>query len=216
MGNLDFAVHPAFGLQAQSDDQNTSSPAFSIPAGAENHREVIRWTYSGDLPGGPDGFGGVGELAELKLISVAPHMHYAGVDMQVSIDRPEPEEAACAPGSLSGFFSCASSAGCLETSDAINCIQRDCASEWAALSLTCWGCAHRVFTNQGSQAEAIAQISACERAEAERQDLAQPANECLVSAPKYDFEWQRSYVYDVALDDLPRFYAWRCLNHWLQ
>ena len=31
----------------------------------------------------------------------------------------------------------------------------------------------------------------------------EPARECLVSAPKYNFEWQRAYAYDVPLDKLP-------------
>ena len=205
MGNLDFTIHPAFGLQAQTEDQNTQSPEFVIPANAENHREVIRWTYAGDLPGGPDGSGGVGALNELKLISIAPHMHYAGVDMQVHIDRPAPEEAACEPGSLSAFFTCANSAGCLDSNDTVACIQSECSSQWDALSLTCWGCAHRVFTAGGSQVESIAQIAACERKELIRSTLAQPTNECLVSAPMYDFEWQRSYAYDVPIEDLPSF-----------
>jgi hypothetical protein len=30
-----------------------------------------------------------------------------------------------------------------------------------------------------------------------------PANECLLSAPKYDFNWQRGYTYDQSFDDLP-------------
>ena len=33
----------------------------------------------------------------------------------------------------------------------------------------------------------------------------EPAEECLVSAPRYDFEWQRAYAYDVPLDELPTF-----------
>ena len=33
----------------------------------------------------------------------------------------------------------------------------------------------------------------------------EPARECLVSAPKYNFEWQRAYAYDVAIEDLPTF-----------
>jgi hypothetical protein len=133
-------------------------------------------------------------------------MHYAGVDMKVHIDRPTYGDAACEPGSLNGFFGCAQSEECLETDDPIECIKTSCTDEWDSLSLTCWGCAHRVFTGDYGIAEAIAEINACERPEEARMSMAEePARECLVSAPKYNFEWQRAYAYDVPIEDLPTF-----------
>jgi len=134
-------------------------------------------------------------------------MHYAGVDMKVYIDRPDPMAGACEPGSLTGFFACANGAGCLEGDDALGCIQRDCAEQWSALSLSCWGCAHRVFTAPGERTEAIAQIASCERPEPDRVSLVadEPTHECLVSAPRYSFEWQRAYRYDAPLEELPTF-----------
>ena len=35
------------------------------------------------------------------------------------------------------------------------------------------------------------------------QDVA-PETECLVQTPHWDFNWQRSYVYDAAIEDLPQ------------
>jgi hypothetical protein len=205
MGNIGFHIHPGFGLQASDTDLDANDPEFVIPAGESDHHEVLRWTYTGNLPGGPDGLGGVDELHELKLLSVAPHMHYAGVNMEVSIERPALGDPACTPGSLSAFFTCANAKGCLDSDDGLSCLQTECQAEWDSLSLTCWGCAQQVFTMSGGQAEAIAQISACERPDESRMINPQPTNECLVSAPKYDFEWQRSYFYDVPLAELPTF-----------
>lgn len=204
MGNFGFTVHPGLGLQPDATEQQDGSrPRFVIPAGADEHYELLRWTYSGDLPGTFDG-GGADGLNRLKLLSVSPHMHYAGVDMRVSIDRPAYGEAACESGTLNNFFGCANREGCLSEENAIACLQDKCADEWSQLSLTCWGCAQGVFVGDGGIPEAIARINACEQpSEARMSFPEEPARECLVSAPKYNFEWQRAYAYDVPLDKLP-------------
>ncbi|HLU66897.1 MAG TPA: hypothetical protein VKZ63_11515, partial [Kofleriaceae bacterium] len=31
----------------------------------------------------------------------------------------------------------------------------------------------------------------------------EPADECLIKVPRWDFEWQRTYLYDAAIDELP-------------
>jgi hypothetical protein len=206
MGNFNFTVHPALGLQPDSEEiESSSDPEFIIPSGSEEHRELLRWTYTGELPGTFEG-GGSSGLQRLKLLSAAPHMHYAGVDMRVSIDRPSYGEAACEAGSLNGFFGCANREGCLQDDEPLTCLKTACEAEWARLSLSCWGCAHRVFTGGGDTAQALAQINACERPEESRMSgPEEPTRECLVSAPKYSFEWQRAYSYDVPLDELPTF-----------
>lgn len=206
MGNLDFTIHPALGLQPSPEDVDAGlDPSFVIPAGAQDHVETIRWTYSGNLPGGLDG-GGPEGLNQLRLLSISPHMHYAGVGMEVHLDRPAPGEGACAPGSLTGFFACAASQGCLDSENPLECFQEKCTPQWDNLSLSCWGCAHQVFVSDAPRDEATAMISACERPDMTREALSgEPANECLVSAPRYDFEWQRSYRYDVEISELPTF-----------
>lgn len=35
-------------------------------------------------------------------------------------------------------------------------------------------------------------------------DADEPANECLLQTPRWDFNWQRTYSFDAALDDVPR------------
>ena len=50
MGNFGFTVHPGLGLQPDATEQQDGSrPRFVIPAGADEHYELLRWTYSGDL-----------------------------------------------------------------------------------------------------------------------------------------------------------------------
>jgi hypothetical protein len=134
-------------------------------------------------------------------------MHYAGVDMKVYIDRPDPTRGACEQGMLSGFFSCANGAGCFEDDDALGCMKSSCEEQWDAMTLSCWGCAQRVFTGADDMGAAIAPIGACERPEEARMSLVadEPLRECLISTPRYTFEWQRAYRYDVPREELPTF-----------
>lgn len=60
------------GLQPGEDD--AGSPEFRIPAGKARHTEVIRWPVPEGTP-------------EVGLFLVAPHMHLAGVEMKVRIER---------------------------------------------------------------------------------------------------------------------------------
>ena len=213
MGNFEFNAHPGLGLQPDPKEEiEGSRPEFVIPSGAEEHYELLRWTYTGDLPGTFDG-GGAAGLERVRLLSATPHMHYAGVDMRVSINRPEYGEAACETGSLTEFFGCATREGCLESDQALGCLRTQCDEEWDRLTVTCWGCAHRVLVGGGGVSAALAQIQACERPEESRMSAPEePARECLVSAPKYNFEWQRSYAYDVPIEELPTFMPGDVLN----
>jgi hypothetical protein len=47
------------------------------------------------------------------------------------------------------------------------------------------------------------------RAEIERPNPAgaDPAKECLINAPNYDFNWQRGYAYNATVEELPRMYT---------
>ncbi len=94
-----------------------AGPAFVIPANVANHTEsmevVLPETVQGGFP-----------LPQLFIRATGTHMHWAGVDMKVEIERKNP------------------TAG-------------------------------------------------------------QPAKECLVGTPKYDFNWQRGYEYDEPIEKLP-------------
>gem|GEM_PF-402211 len=198
IGNLDFMLHPAFGLVAGDDDG--PSPNFFIPAGQTGHRESLRWTYDGRLPGQAAPNGGFGAM---RLLGIAPHMHYAGVEMEVRLDRPAEGTTACEPGMVTGLFGCALGEGCLDAEDALGCAQVNCQAEYDAMSLSCWGCFQTATVGPENQQDFVAKIQACENAVVGEYDSDQPAQECLINAPKYSFEWQRFYQYDAPFDQLP-------------
>lgn len=89
-----------------------STPTFLIPAGAKNHTEEMVFTVPT-------------VATDTRIAAVTPHMHWAGKDMKLDI----------------------------------------------------------------------------ERASATSTD---PGKECLLAAPKYDFNWQRGYAYSASVDQLPR------------
>jgi len=94
-----------------------SGPAFFIPSNVKDHTESMVLDV-------PTKFGNV-DVPEQQIYSVGSHMHWAGVDMKIEIERKNPAEG-------------------------------------------------------------------------------QPAKECLLGTPKYDFNWQRGYTYDEVPDKLPR------------
>lgn len=95
----------------------TTGPAFVIPANVPNHTESMEVTLPETVQGGFP-------LPVLSIRATGTHMHWAGVDMKVEIERKNPTEG-------------------------------------------------------------------------------QPAKECLVGTPKYDFNWQRGYEYDEPVEKLP-------------
>ena len=97
-------------------DDPATGPAFVIPANVPNHTESMEVTLPEMIQGFP--------LPTLSIAATGSHMHWAGVDMKIEIERKNP------------------SAG-------------------------------------------------------------QPAKECLLGTPKYDFNWQRGYAYDEPAEKLP-------------
>jgi len=93
-----------------------SGPAFLIPANVVDHTETMEVVLPEKIGGFP--------LPQLSVRTAGAHMHWAGVDMKVTVDRVNP------------------------TPD-------------------------------------------------------QPAKECLVGTPKYDFNWQRGYEYDEPVEKMP-------------
>ena len=197
VGNFDFNFSPALGLQA--DPNNPEDVKFEIPPGAEMHHEIMRWTYAGQLPGST---GQGGPLAEtVKLFSIAPHMHYTGVDMKVWIDRPAPGSTACEPGTLTNAVFCGLRENCPQDQTFVNCLEERCPDEFDAVSLPCWGCGTSAFLNGGENVQQ--ELFACENEAKSAHDSELQANECLLSAPSYSFEWQWNYQYDTAFEALP-------------
>ncbi len=97
-------------------DDPPSGPAFVIPSNVKGHTESMELVV-------PEKIGEV-TLPELSVYSVGAHMHWAGVDMKIEVERKAPSDG-------------------------------------------------------------------------------QPAKECLLGTPKYDFNWQRGYQYDLPIDELP-------------
>jgi hypothetical protein len=201
MGNFDFIAHPGMGLVANEGE--TSPPDFLIPAGATDHLVINRWTFDGDLPG--SGAGGRSNLKEVKLLGIAPHMHYAGVQQMVRIDRAEPGETACKPNMLLGLVTCAQLNGCADQADFLGCTRNACPSEWDAMELPCWGCLHTAFGLGEASGDYLGEFTKCETVAAPTTEFERPGAECLISAPKYSFEWQRVYQYDTPFETLPAF-----------
>lgn len=202
MGNLSFSFSPALGLQPDKD--NADDTEFSIPANTEMHREVMRWTYTGRLPGSNDG--GVPDgpaTTEMRLLSVAPHMHYTGVDMKLSVDRPNPGETACGSGMLTGAMFCGVQAGCPTNQGFIGCAMEACPEQFDAMTVPCWGCAQKAFQTSGDDLQAA--LFACETDLAPEETAGRSGHECLLSAPNYSFEWQWNYPFDAPFNELPVF-----------
>jgi hypothetical protein len=201
MGNLEFVLHPGLGLVSEED--NGESPFFMIPADATEHRETSRWTYAGRLPG--SGAGGVDGTGDIKLMSILPHMHYAGVEMKAWVDRPPVGGTACEPNMLVGLLTCANDAECVGRDDFFDCTKAACGEQWDAMSIPCWGCVQQSLVAAEESGDALTELLKCEVTIIPEPATEQPARECLLSAPKYNFEWQRFYEYDVPIEELPSF-----------
>jgi hypothetical protein len=115
VGNVDGGQAGVTKLLPGPNDPSTG-PTFLIPSNAKNHTE----TMEAIIPA-KNGFV---QVPPLNVYAVGTHMHWAGVDMEIEVERKQPTPE-------------------------------------------------------------------------------QPAHECLLGTPKYDFNWQRHYVYDAPLDKLP-------------
>lgn len=114
LGNADSPNGPIKLLPGPNDP--AAGPAFVIPANVPDHTETMEVVMPETIQGFP--------LPELRIRATGTHMHWAGVDMKVNIDRAKPSAD-------------------------------------------------------------------------------QPAKECLVGTPKYDFNWQRGYEYDEPFEKMP-------------
>jgi len=66
-------------LLADPDDRLAGTPEFRIPANIAAHNEHMRITVPS-----------LGDLTEVKLYSVNPHMHMIGTGLSVTVERPAP------------------------------------------------------------------------------------------------------------------------------
>lgn len=117
LGNAGGRRSPLTLLAGPNDP--ATGPEFFIPANAKGHTESMEFVMPAAIGGLP--------VPMLSISSVGAHMHLAGVDMKIEIERA-----------------------------------------------------------------------------ADHAGPGQPAQECLLSTPKYDFNWQRGYVLDRLPDELPK------------
>jgi copper type II ascorbate-dependent monooxygenase-like protein len=85
LGNFDFPVtqtgsRAGIGLLPGPDDPPTG-PVFDIPAGVKGHTETMQITV-------PD------SVSSLHFVGIAGHQHYVGTEVEITIARKNPQEAA--------------------------------------------------------------------------------------------------------------------------
>ncbi|MBL4683875.1 MAG: hypothetical protein JKY37_04745 [Nannocystaceae bacterium] len=76
---LSLVGNAAGGDALQPGPNDDNGVEFLIPAGVSAHTESMRFTI-------PDGF------PQLRVFSVGSHMHYAGVDMLIEVERPSGDD----------------------------------------------------------------------------------------------------------------------------
>jgi len=193
IGNFGSQIDEGQGLLPGPNDG--ASPEFVIPAGVSDHTEAMALTIPYRTQTGP--FQGA------YVYSVATHMHYVGTDMTVSLRRAK-DMPACTSAESDPLAMCVQ-ANCPNASGFAlsQCAERSCSDALNGLSQFCGSC-----LQEGVLSGAADPLSGCGAPFVPPTELYgavpdQPAQECLIQTPSWDFNWQRSYVYDSAIEDLP-------------
>lgn len=190
IGNMSHAEASGDGLQPGPNDPD-GKVKFVIPAGATNHTESMRFTV-------PPALDGV-KIPAFRIFGVASHMHYVGTDMKIEVDRKQPGAVPCTEDELAPLLSCIdTNCGGVGLGGLQDCVVDNCAGQYLALPAVCGDCLAAnvsVGTIEGIAA-------ACQEA-SEQVGPPEPANECLLQTPRWSFEWQRFYAYDLPIEELP-------------
>ena len=178
------------GLQVVGDEV---TPEFMIPADTTDHVERMRFTVPGTLDGKP--------FPGMYVHSVASHMHYVGTNMRTTVTRPE-KIAACDAAAVSPLQTCMA-ANCPDAAgeDVVTCATGSCGAEVGALAETCQTCLVGQITV--GAADIYAQCLGVATPTQYGALADQPAEECLLETPDWDFAWQRFYTYDAPIEALP-------------
>lgn len=194
IGNFGETFNDDEGLLPGENDP-AEGAAFVIPAGASNHTERMRL----QIPFRPFGerFNGG------YIHSVASHMHYVGRDMKIEVVRKS-QEPSCSEAEIAPLRSCLQ-ANCPDAlgADAYSCVTDFCQPEAEQLSFFCGSCLQDQLIQGAGDA-----LPGCVAPQSLPTELFgtipdQPAEECLLQTPDWDFEWQRFYEYDVAIEEMP-------------
>lgn len=194
IGNFGGSLGDGQGLLPGPGDDG-APPRFAIPAGASEHTEQMALT----VPYRVD----TGRFPGAYIHSVASHMHYVGTDMIIELERGVGSPP-CSAAQADPLSQCIAAACPNATGFALaTCAENSCGDELGALSAFCGACLQEEVI-AGSQ-DAVAACSAPMSLPTDLYpDLAdQPAQECLLQTPGWNFEWQRFYEYDARIEDLP-------------
>jgi hypothetical protein len=190
IGNYDSLESNGDGLLPSENDP-ASAVAFKIPAGAKGHSEKMRFTSPivvGDALN-----------AEHRLYAAGPHMHYLGTHMSARIERRPDDAPFCGINDVTPLITCIQTNCSADGVDVEACVGEKCGGEYDAVPPLCRDC---VTANAVIQGDVTAGFTTCLAAPTWTTP-AQPDSECMFDAPHYDFQWQRLYQYDAAIEELP-------------
>ncbi|MEZ4470103.1 MAG: hypothetical protein R3F60_04700 [bacterium] len=204
IGNFSRADDSGDGLLPGPEDPG--APAFVVPAGARGHVERMRFTVPGELDGRP--------FPGMFIHSIASHMHYVGTDMRIELTRPEAVPP-CEVPELDALEACMTEKCPGQVgAGSVACAQSECAEAVEGLSGVCGECL--VAQVRAGAADVYAGCRVPPAPPGQYGTIPeQPADECLLQTPAWDFSWQRFYAYDAPIDQLPFVQAgdvfeWRC------
>lgn len=172
---------------------NDSGPEaeFVIPAGQSAHKETQVLTVPYELDGQP--------YPGAYIWGVANHMHYVGTNMRVWIDRKTQGPPTCAAQETTNLVLCAEQ-NCNDAADLLACTLAQCSTEFEALGSDCTNC---IIGDQTGSPLAACGGNGFAPHPGYPEVPEQPARECLLETPDWNFEWQRIYEYDAPLENLP-------------
>jgi len=192
IGNNDDMNSNGEGLQPGPGD-STSEPEFVIPANATDHTETQVFYVPPTLDNEP--------YPGAFIWGVATHMHYVGTDMKIDVERvPDQQPPSCPATETTALYACGDT-HCSDAADLLSCVLANCADEFDATGQTCIDC---LLANAADEsAVEICSTDGWAPHPAYGDVADQPAEECLVQTPDWNFEWQRMYSYDAPIEQLP-------------
>jgi mono/diheme cytochrome c family protein len=193
VGNFAKQGSDGMGLQPDPDDRNGKAE-FRIPAGKQDHVETMKFTLPAQLDGKP--------MPDLHVFGVGTHMHFVGTGMRIEVDRTAALKPPCDKAQLQPLTACttAKCAG-LKATELATCAVTQCKDAAGALTTSCGDCLKAEIVKPDVSDQQV--YGVCTTPPPAPAGVAQPAQECLIETPKWDFNWQRVYNYAAPLESLP-------------
>lgn len=167
---------------------------FRIPAGAASHAESISWTMPLSLA--------QAGISHIRVMGIASHMHYLGVDMRIWVERrtSSAAPALCSAGDKGTLEPCVTTNCAGAAGDALtNCAIANCTKQLQSIAPGCVGCLTEVLKTGKADlwAPCLAAGTLPPGPAGSDKDM------CLLHTPAYDFAWQRFYTYQAPIEALP-------------